>query len=140
MQAAKAAYIRPRSGWIQAIRTGLGMSTTDLAKRLGVAPSTVLRIEKSEAAGTASLESLNKMAEALGCDFVYAFVPRQTLEQTVEDRAQQLARKKVMRTQRNMALEDQAVQREMLEKLVQRYAQDAITSGKLWKETTLIDE
>ena len=51
---------RPPAGWIRAIRDGLGMSATYLAGRLGVATSTVTRLEQSEADETISLATLRR--------------------------------------------------------------------------------
>ena len=59
---------RPPSGWIKAIREGLGMTATHLAGRLGVTTSTVTRLETSEADDTISLGTLRRAAGALGCD------------------------------------------------------------------------
>ena len=56
---------RPPSGWIKAIREGLGMTATHLAGRLGVTTSTVTRLETSEADDTISLGTLRRAAEAL---------------------------------------------------------------------------
>ena len=56
-------------------RTALGMSTTQLAHRLGVAQSTVVRLEQSEERGTISLESLQRVAGALGCSLTYDLKP-----------------------------------------------------------------
>lgn len=53
----------------------LGLSTTEVAHRLGVSQSTVVRLEQSEAADTITLASLRKAAEALGCELDYVFRP-----------------------------------------------------------------
>ena len=45
------------------------MAATHLAARLGVATSTVTRLETSEADDTISLASMRRAAEALGCEF-----------------------------------------------------------------------
>ena len=41
----------PVRGWIKAIREALGMSTAQLAKRLGVKQPSVVALERSEAKG-----------------------------------------------------------------------------------------
>lgn len=73
---------RPPSGWLKAIREALGMTATHLAKKLGVATSSVTRLEISEADDTISLGSLRRVAEALGCELQYALVPKETLAET----------------------------------------------------------
>jgi predicted DNA-binding mobile mystery protein A len=95
---------RPPSGWIRAIRDGLGMSATYLASRLGVATSTVTRLESSEADETISLSTLRRAAEALDCELRYALVPRQSLEATLEARAAALALEQMSAISHSMAL------------------------------------
>ena len=59
------ALARPPRGWVKAIREALGMTTAQLANRLGVVQSRVIAIEQSEAKGTITLNSLEKAAQAL---------------------------------------------------------------------------
>src|SRR5229473_4252166 len=77
----------PVRGWIKAIRESLGMTTAQLAKRLGVKQPSVVALEQSEAKGTIELATLRRVAEALDCTLVYAFVPNQPLETTLRDQA-----------------------------------------------------
>ena len=63
------------------------MSPSELARALGVAQSSLTRLELSEIRGTISLQSLKRAAEMLGCDVVYAFVPRQPLDEMVREQA-----------------------------------------------------
>ena len=115
---------RPPRGWVKAIREALGMTTAQLAKRLNVSQPRVLGLEKAEASGSIKLESLERAARALDCRLVYALVPRKPLESLVEDRARELARKRLRATSHSMALEDQRVdvadEQEHLERLVQK--------------------
>jgi predicted DNA-binding mobile mystery protein A len=97
----------PPKGWIRAIRDALGMSGVQLAKRLDVSPQTVEATEKSEAAGTIQLNTLKRAAEALDCTLVYALIPRTSLENTVRNRARQLAATALARVSHTMKLEDQ---------------------------------
>ena len=115
---------RPPRGWIKAIREALGMTTAQLAKRLGVSQPRVLAIEKAEVSGSIKMESVERAARALDCRLVYALVPRKPLESLVEDRARELAKKRLRATSHSMALEDQRVdetdEQEHLERLVQK--------------------
>ena len=63
-------YAAPVRGWIKAIREALGMSTAQLAKRLGIKQPSVVELEQSEAKGTIELATLRRMAEALDCTCV----------------------------------------------------------------------
>ena len=115
---------RPPRGWIKAIREALGMTTAQLGKRLGVSQPRVLGIEKAEVSGSIKLESLERAAHALDCRLVYALAPRKPLEYLAEDRARELAKKRLRATSHSMALEDQRVdeadEQEHLERLVQK--------------------
>ena len=70
----------PPKGWIRAIRDGLGMSGSQLGKRLGASPQNVDILEKSEVAGTIKLQTLKRVAEALDATLVYALVPNMPLK------------------------------------------------------------
>ena len=86
-----------------------GISTTQLATRLGIRQPSVVAIEKSEARGTIELATLRRVAEALGCTVVYALVPTKPLEQTMRDRARLFIRRELGPVEHSMMLEDQKV-------------------------------
>ena len=48
-------------------------------------------LERREADGAITLESLERAADALGCDLVYALIPRRPLEEMLHDQAQKVA-------------------------------------------------
>src|ERR1700719_2345081 len=79
---------RPSRGWIAAIRTALGMSSTALAKRLNVGHSTILEYEKGEVRGSISLETLGRVADALDAELIVALVPRKSAAATLRARAE----------------------------------------------------
>ena len=101
---------RPRSGWVHAIRESLGMSAAAFARRLGMTPVGVRKLESAEASDAITLASLRKLAQALDCELQYALVPRNSLQQQVRDRAEMVARERLRPIAHSMALEDQAVQ------------------------------
>src|SRR5207253_2344958 len=58
-------YTPPVRGWIKALREALGMSTAQLAKRLGIKQPSLVALEQSEAKGT--IERIDQSAvERLG--------------------------------------------------------------------------
>lgn len=134
MQLAARTLTKPRGGWINTVRVALGMSSTDLASKIGVVPSTVSRLEASEIAGTINIDSLQKLADALDCDFVYALVPRQKIHTTVAARAREVALAKLVRTQQTMALEEQSVDTAAMQMLIERKAAELVNSSALWRE------
>lgn len=127
---------RPPTGWIKAIRQGLGMAATHLAARLGVTTSTVTRLEASEADDTISLSTLRRAAEALGCELQYALIPRQSLADTLESRALTLARQQMATVSHTMALEAQATSRETVEAQTRALAETLLKGSRrnLWRK------
>lgn len=97
----------PRTGWLRAIRHALGMSSSQFAKRLDISQPRVLKLEKAEIDGSVTLASLRKAAEAMGCEFVYAIVPREPLETMVRKQADRVARSELKSVGHSMALEKQ---------------------------------
>ena len=73
----------PPTGWIRSVRTALGMSAAQLAKRLGVSQQSVANLERNERRGAVSITTLSKVAESLDCELVVEFRPKTTLEETV---------------------------------------------------------
>jgi predicted DNA-binding mobile mystery protein A len=103
---------RPSKGWIRAIRQALGVTSGELARRLGTSRQLPLQLEKSEAEDRITLKSLRSVANALDCDLVYALVPRaDTMQGLLEKRLRSEAQKHVLQVEHSMALEDQAVGR-----------------------------
>lgn len=101
---------RPPRGWIRAIRDALGMTTAQLAERIGVSQPRVVRLEKAEIEDSLTLTSLRQAAEAMDCTLIYVLLPRQPLEDLVRERAQEVAGRQLSRTHHTMKLENQAVE------------------------------
>lgn len=100
---------RPPLGWIRAIRQSIGMTTAQLAKRMGVSQPRIPVLEKAEATKSITLESLERAAKAMDCELVYLLVPRTTFQEQVERRAKEVATKQAKTIQHTMALENQSV-------------------------------
>jgi predicted DNA-binding mobile mystery protein A len=124
----------PPSGWISAIRLGLGMSYRSLAKRLDVVPTTVQRLERNEVEGTITVESLRRVAESLDCELVYALIPRRSLTETLEDQARTKARATMASVIQTMNLEAQATSEGASRDLEDRLSQELLQGSrrKLW--------
>jgi len=102
-------YRAPSRGWIRAIREALGMSTAQLAKRMGVRQPSIVDLERSEEKGSVELATLRRAAEALGCSLVYVLVPNELLETTIRERARAFLRRRRRPVEHTMLLEDQQV-------------------------------
>ena len=124
---------RPRAGWIRAIRGALGMSQAVLAERLGVSSAAVNKLEHAELHGGITIAKLAEVAEALDCTLIYALVPKSTLEETVTTRARAVAAGLLGHAARTMALEAQDIGDDRQREAVDRYAQQLVVSGNLWR-------
>jgi len=109
-------FTPPVRGWIKAIREALGMSTSQLARRLKIKQPSVVDLEKSEARGSIELATLRRVAEALDCTLVYALVPNKPLDTMVRDRARAFMRKRQQQVDHSMLLEDQKVRKKLTSK------------------------
>jgi predicted DNA-binding mobile mystery protein A len=123
---------RPHAGWIRATRDALGMSGTELARRMGIAPQTLAQIEKNETSGSIRLETLERAARALNADLVYAVVPRIPLQQMVESQARDKARSQIGPIAHHSRLEDQALPDELDERQVEELAAKLMDKRRLW--------
>jgi len=117
------------------MRSALGMTSSQLAKRLQIAQPSVTAMEQSEARGVISLSTLRRAAHALNCDLVYALVPRESLQATLERQVQAVVRKRIARTAHTMALEEQAVSDQHLQAQIEEIVQQAMKKlpVKLWE-------
>ena len=131
-----ARIVTPPRGWTKAIRESLGMTTRQLAQRMGVAPSRVSTIEKAETTGATTLRTLRATAEALDCQLVYAFVPTRPLDEILYDQAERKVRNELAHLNHTMRLENQAVNAEDLEGQKRRIVADylAHSSRRLWEK------
>jgi len=100
------------NGWLKLLREALGMSTAQLAKRVGIDQSRISRIENAEIDGDLKLSSLKKVAEGLDMKFVYGFIPNDSLENIVVQQAKKIAQKRMERVNKTMRLEEQELSKE----------------------------
>ena len=131
------ALTRPDRGWIRAIREALGMTTAQFGRRMGVSQPRAYNVEKAEVSGKITLESLKRAATALDCQFVYALIPHESLNEMIESRARMLAKKHITAVSHSMALEDQRVLEEDTRDQYQRLIQDLLHARgtKIWDDT-----
>jgi predicted DNA-binding mobile mystery protein A len=125
----------PPKGWIKAIRQALGMSGVQLASRLGVSPQTVDALENSEKNGRVQLETLRRAAEALDCTLVYALVPKNSLEDSINSRARDIASENLARASHSMKLEAQETDPTDRERQVQDYIWNYVSERDVWDKS-----
>jgi len=112
----------PKEGWLRTVRMALGLSGTQLAKRLNVTKARVFKVERDEPQGGVTLRTMQSMAEAMDCQFVYAIVPESNVEDVIKARAIEKARAQVEAASTHMALEAQSLSQEQLEFEIERIA------------------
>ena len=61
---------------IRTVRLQQNLMAKQLAARMGVSPARISVMERDEQRGAVTLKMMQKAAEALGCEFVYALVPK----------------------------------------------------------------
>ncbi len=120
---------QPSRGWVHEIRATLGLTAAQLAERMGLSQAGVSKLERREADGAVTINSLRTAADALECDLVYALVPRAgSLSAMMEARARAIATAAVGRVSHTMRLEDQAIDaaaaREQIEDLTRELLDD----------------
>jgi len=115
----------PEKGWINTIRTALNMTMAQLGTRLKITRQGIKSIEESEAKGTISINSLREVGAALDMKFVYGFIPKEgTIKNLIDLKAENLARKIVLRTHQNMRLEDQGIGDEKINDSIKDLAEE----------------
>jgi len=126
----------PKKGWIRAIRDTLGMTGKQLAKRMNVNQQRVARIEQDEKLGKVTLNTMCSAAQAMDCVFVYCVVPINSLEQTVRNQAESVAKKRMNRSNQMMRLEKQELNEKEKEKALESLIDDITNEmpKSLWDE------
>lgn len=117
--------IVPSGGWINTIRTTLNMTMEQLGKKLNITKQGISRLEESEGNGTITINSLKEVGDALGMKLIYGFVPKDgTIQELIDKKAEELARKIVLRTDQSMKLEDQGIGQEKVNESIKDLADE----------------
>lgn len=125
---------RPHRGWIRAIREALGMSTAELADRMGVSQQNVSELERNEVRETIKLDTLRRAAAALDCELVYAFVPRTSLDDSVRAQARKKAEALLGPVAHHSRLEDQSLNAAETDAQLEELAVRMVDKRGLWSE------
>ena len=91
------------------------------------------KLERAELHGGITIGKLAEVAGALDRTLIYALVPKSTLEETVTTRARAVAADLLGRAAGTMALEAQDIGDDRQREAVDRYAQQLVASGNLWR-------
>lgn len=102
---------KPARGWLRAVRDAVALSQDQVARKLGIKRPSYSDLELAEERGSASLNSVQRAAEAMDCDLIYFIVPRESIAGTYSE----LARindpkfRHLEASEHSMALEGQSV-------------------------------
>ena len=100
---------RPPLGWLRAIREALGLTLNQVGKNSRTTRQRIKSFEDAEKQDRITIASLRRVAEAMGCELVYAVVPKSgTIVELAEKQAADEATKRVLAVEHTMALENQA--------------------------------
>ena len=119
---------KPKEGWIRTLRKALGMSSPQLAKRIGVGKAQASQMERMEMEDRITLKQLRRVAEVLDCDLVYGLVPRQSVETMIREQAEKKAKHLIEKTDVQMKLEVQQLPKEAIERQIE------VETERLFKE------
>jgi predicted DNA-binding mobile mystery protein A len=114
------------------MRGALSMTLAILAQRAGVSVSSVAQAERHEAEGRITLSTLKKLARAMDCELVYAFVPNTDLAATMKKAALQKARRLLSTADTHMTLEGQTVYSPLHER-IEALADQLLAKGDIWE-------
>ncbi|RLD20868.1 MAG: mobile mystery protein A [Bacteroidetes bacterium] len=130
----KDAKALPSGGWVNAIRTSLGMTLNQLAKRVGTNASRINRIEQDELSGSVTLKTLQSVAAAMDSELVYAIVPNQKIESIIIERFRNKQLKLYKNVLKHMALEDQQVDEVHGLQALEKISLESINTKGLWDD------
>jgi predicted DNA-binding mobile mystery protein A len=110
------------------------MSAANLGERMAASETSVLSLEHNEVTRRVRLDTLERAADALDCDLVYALLPRRPLGQMVDDRARAVACKLMGSVSHSMALEGQQVSPSVTQDQVLELAMRLRDEPGLWRD------
>jgi predicted DNA-binding mobile mystery protein A len=114
---------RPSGGWIASIREALGLTLAEVGQHLRAPRQTVQQFERAETTDRITLGTLRRVADAMGCDLIYALVPKSgSFAELAEHPTRERASRDVKSVVHTMALEDQKPENanQLIEDEVQR--------------------
>jgi len=82
------AAAKPARGWLRAVREAIGLTQSVVAARIGVKRQSYAQLETAEERGSITIASMNRAAEAMGCELVYFIIPRDSVAGSYSELAQ----------------------------------------------------
>jgi len=122
----------PPEGWLRTNRKALQIPAKLIMEKSGLKTSELYRIEKAELDGTLTINKLKETANAMGCSFYYAVLPRGEISSLIENKARLHAIKTLRNASVHMQLEDQATTDEQVEIQIKQVTEQLIKEMPDW--------
>ena len=128
-------HLFPIEDQIKMIRTALGITQNQLAKKLGFSSNVPITKLENKEKENPTLETLKKYAEALECTLLIRFVPKKEIKSLVNEQAEKKARKIVSLSVANSAMDLQKPNKEIIEAEVERIKRELLEKRRssLWE-------
>jgi predicted DNA-binding mobile mystery protein A len=120
---------------IRQIREALGMTQLQLAERSGLRQSVIAEIESGKRTGLC-LTTIARLAQGLNCQPVVQMVPQKKIDDLLDERSTELARKIVAASSGSAAIELQMPQRSVISDEVNKVKKDILEKHRssLWQK------
>jgi transcriptional regulator with XRE-family HTH domain len=119
---------RTPGDWIRMLRHRLRMTQAELAKRAHITQPNLAAIESGRA--DPQVSTLRRIYQGLWCDLTIEPRLKKPLDEILRGRARTVALKQLKHTMGTMALEDQAPDKEMFRRLLEKRTDDMLRSGR----------
>jgi transcriptional regulator with XRE-family HTH domain len=119
---------RTPGDWIRLLRHRLRMTQAELAKRAHITQPNLAAIESGRV--DPQVSTLRRIYQGLWCDLTIEPRLQKPLEEILRGRARTVALKQLKHTMGTMALEDQAPDKEMFKRLLEKRTDDILRSGR----------
>ncbi len=125
--------LQPRD-WIRILRSYLRMTQAELATRANITQANLVAIESGKADPRVS--TLQRIYRGLSCHLSVEPRPQKPLEDILRGRARAVALQRLKKTMGTMALEEQAPEKDMFKKLLEKRTDDILRDPreKLWRK------
>ena len=120
--------------WIRLLRTYLRMTQAELAKRANITQANLVAIESGKADPRVS--TLQRIYKALSSNLSLEPIPKKPLEEMLRGRARAIALKRLKKTMGTMAMEEQAPDKEIFRKLLEKRTDEILRDPRerLWSK------
>ena len=120
--------------WVCLLRTYLRMTQAELAQRANITQANLVAIESGKADPRVS--TVQRIYQGLSCHLNVEPRPQKPLEEILRGRARAVALKRLKKTMGTMALEEQAPDKEIFKKLLEKRTDEILRDPRerLWRK------